>query len=309
MATSGNSNFTVTRDAIIQSALRTLGVLGAGATPLTEDYTNCSEALNIMIKAWVVKGFPLWCYQQVIMQQVEGLIVYPMGPNSGYIASVSSTGGTGYTAGTWTAVGGTTGTDASGTYTVTSGKPSVFTVLVAGTSYTSAPTSFTLSGAGTGATITGLVAGATISRPLRIISAFIRTSDNNDRTLIPLSRDEYDTLGSKNQVSATNSYYYDCQLDTGYLNVYSPSSDSTSYLYALAHRTFQDMDVGTDTFDFPQEWFLALKWGLSSELAEEYGIEAEKISRLEQKALYYLQEVSDFSVEEASIFFTMSARH
>jgi hypothetical protein len=309
MATSNSYDFTVTRDDIIKSALRTLGALGVGETPNAEDYANGSEALNIMIKSWVTKGFPLWCYQEIVIPQQPNIVRYPLGLSAGYLFSVSSTGGTGYTAGTWTAVGGTTGTNASGTYTVVGGVPDVFTIVNAGTAYTSAPTSYVLSGAGTGAVITGVISGVTTPKPLRIMNVFSRNSANLDRPLYALSRNEYDNLGNKFVTATPNSYYYDSQLDTGYLYIYNPASDNTETLYALAHRRFQDMDTGLDTFDFPQEWFLALKWGLAAELTEEVGVEAEKIQRIESKATMYLQEVVDFSVEEASVYFTISDRN
>ena len=73
MTTSGTSTFSVTRDEIIKSSLRTLGVIGVGETPITEDYTNCSEALNIMIKSWAKKGFPLWVYNSVQVTMLTDL--------------------------------------------------------------------------------------------------------------------------------------------------------------------------------------------------------------------------------------------
>src|SRR3972149_3608816 len=99
MTTSGTSTFSVTRDEIIKSSLRTLGVIGVGETPITEDYTNCSEALNIMIKSWAKKGFPLFVYDTVTIDMLDGLRVYPLGSTAGYIYSVTITnGGTGYPA-------------------------------------------------------------------------------------------------------------------------------------------------------------------------------------------------------------------
>ena len=170
MATSGTTTFTVNRDQIIDAVLRVLGVIGVGESPIQEDYTNCSQAMNIMIKSWAKRGFPLWTYDEIEVPMIEGINQYPLGPSAAYIASVTSTGGTGYTAGTWTAVGGTTGTVASGTYTVDAGVPAVFTVLVQGDSYTSQPTSFTLSGAGTGAVVTATIVGLTIPRPQLIVT-------------------------------------------------------------------------------------------------------------------------------------------
>jgi hypothetical protein len=306
MAVTGTSTFTVTRDDIINATLRTLRVLGVGESAITEDLTNCSQALNIMLKSWAKKGFPLWVYTNLQVPAITGLTVYPIGPTAGYIKSVSSTGGTGYTAGTWTAVGGTTGTVASGTYTVNgSGEPDVFTVLVAGNSYTTAPTSFTLSGAGTGATITGVVAGVTTIKPMRVFEGYLRSSDGLDVNLTLISRQEYDMLGNKTVEGMINQLYYDPQLVNGMLYVFNPQSVSDYTINILIQRQFYDMTSGTDNFDFPQEWFQAIKWGLAAELALEYGVSMDIISYCEQKAEAYIGQAFDFSVEEPSVYFTV----
>jgi hypothetical protein len=306
VSTSGTNTFTVTRDDAIGSVLRALGVTPAGVSPTTDDLTNCSQALNIMLKSWAKKGFPLWVNTNLTLPMISGLGVYPLGPTAGYIYSVSSTGGTGYTAGTWTAVGGTSGTPASGTYTVSGGAPAVFTILVAGNSYTSAPTSFTLSGAGTGATITGVVAGKTMSKPLRIDNALIRDSSNSDTMLSIISKQEYLALGNKTTLGTPNQVYYDPQLTTGYLSVYNVPSDSTKTLVLSVQRMFEDMTNGTDNFDFPQSWFQAIKWNLLAEVCTEYNIDKEMIPYYEQKAQTTLMEAFDESVEEAPVFFSYS---
>lgn len=304
MAVSGTNTFTVTRNDVISATLRLLGVIGVGETPLTEDYTNCSQALNIMIKAWAKKGLPLWVTEYLEIPMVEGAVPYPLGPTAAYVYSVTSTGGTGYTAGTWTATNGTTGTNASGTYTVSAGVPDEFTILVAGDSYTAAPTTFTLSGAGSGAVITSTIVGVTMPRPLRIMEAFIRNSQNSDTTLLTISRQEYNILGNKGTTGIPNQYYYDDQLVNGNLYVYNVPQDSTRTIHATIQRMFYDMTTGTDNFDFPQEWFQALKWGLAAELLAEYGVSLQMIPYYEQKAQEYIEACFDWSQEEASIYFT-----
>ena len=307
MATSGLTKFSITRNDVIKSVLRLLGVIGVGQSPINEDYTNCSEALNIMIKAWVTKGFPLWTYNQIQVPMIAGVTKYPLGPSAAYIFAVTSTGGSGYVNGTWTAVGGTLGVAASGTYITVGGVPTEFTVVVPGDSYTTQPTSYTLTGAGTGAVIKSTIVGLTIPKPLRVFTAFLRSSQNLDTDLTVLSRQEYDIQGNKFSKAVVNQLYYDPQLVNGVLNVFNSPNDSTYTAYILTQRQLEDMTAATDTFDFPQEWFLAIKWNLAAELSEEYGIEEAKIQRLEAKAMMYLAEVVDFSVEESSVFFTMTS--
>lgn len=306
MAVTGTNTFTVTRNELIASSLRTLGVIGLGETPTSEDYTNCSQALNIMIKSWAKKGWPLWTVQTLEIPMIDGVREYPIGPTAGYVYEVTSTGGTGYTAGTWTATNGTTGTAASGTYTVTDGAPDVFTITVPGTAYTTAPTTFTLSGAGSGATITATIVGLTTNKPVRAFSAFLRNSDNYDIILLPISKQEYDDLGYKFNESTPNQFYYDNQLANAKLFVYNvPDQTSEWTVFLDVQRMFYDMTSSTDDFDFPSEWFQPLKWGLCAEVAVEYGVSMELLPLYEEKALKYITDAFDFSVEEASVYFTV----
>ena len=302
-----NTNvFTVTRDDIISAALRVMGVIGVGEVPITEDFTNCSQALNIMIKSWAKKSIPLWVVEKVTLPLIGNIATYPLGPTAGYVLSVKATGGTGYTTGgTWTSTGGTIGTTAAGTYTVTAGVITAMVVTTPGDSYTVAPTSITVSGAGSGATFTSVIVGLTISKPLRFTDIYIGNGTSSNISLLPISREEYDGLGIKTTLGVPNQYYYDAQLTNGNLVFYNTPSDSTYTAYCASHRMFKDLTTSTDNFDFPQEWFQALKWGLCSELCAEYGVEENKIMYIEQKANAFIMESFDWSVEEASVYFEL----
>lgn len=304
MSVTGTSSFTVTRNDVINSTLRTLGVIGLGETATAEDFTNCSQALNIMIKGWAKKGWPLWTQETLAIPMVPGVRQYPIGPTAGYVYEVTSTGGNGdYTAGTWTATNGTTGTAASGTYTVVDGNPDTFTISVAGTAYTSAPTTFTLSGAGTGATITATIVGLTTNKPVRAFTGYIRNPNNYDISLMQIAKWEYNTLGNKFNESTPNQFYYDNQLANGQLYVFNVPSETGWTVYLDTQRMFYDMTSSTDNFDFPQEWFQALKWGLAAEVAAEYGVPIDLLPMYEAKARALIEEASNFSVEEASVYF------
>lgn len=233
MAVSAVNNFTVTRDDIIKAALRSLGVIGVGETPITEDYTNCSQALNIMIKSWSKKGLPLWVTQDISIPMVSGVYEYSLGPTA----------------------------------------------------------------AGSGAIV--------MSKPIRVIEAYIRDADNLDVPLTQISRSEYIRLGNKTTAGAPNLFYYDPQEANGKFIVYNVPDNSTDVIHAQIQRMFYDMNSSTDNFDFPQAWFQALKWGLAAEICVEYAVDMQMIPYFEQKAAQTLQEAFDESVEEASVFFTM----
>lgn len=78
MATSGTYTFTLTRDEIIASALRSLGAYGAADTIPPADITNCAQALNILCKTWMMKGLPLWCVEQLRVPMTIGQKTYDL---------------------------------------------------------------------------------------------------------------------------------------------------------------------------------------------------------------------------------------
>lgn len=306
MAVPTTNTFTVTRDDIISAALRVMGVIGVGESPIPEDFTNCSQALNIMIKSWAKKSIPLWVVEKVTVPLITNVSVYPLGPTAGYVLSVTATGGSGYTAGgTWTSTGGTTGITAAGTYTVNGGKIVAMVVTTLGDSYTTTPTTITVSGAGTGAAFTSVIVGVTMSKPLRFTDIYVGNNISSNISLISISREEYDDLGNKTTLGVPNQYYYDAQLTNGFLYFYNVPADNTYTAYCASHRMFKDVTVSGDNFDFPQEWFQALKWGLCAELCAEYGVEETKIMYIEQKANSFIAESFDWSVEETSVYFQL----
>lgn len=80
MSTSGTTNFTMTRDQLIEASLRALQVYGIGDTIPPEVITNVAQALNIWVKALCMKGLFLWCVQEVEIPMVAGQAQYQIGP-------------------------------------------------------------------------------------------------------------------------------------------------------------------------------------------------------------------------------------
>ena len=64
MATSGSTDFSVSRDDIIKRALRLLGVLAQGEEPTADQTTEAALALNGLVKAWAADGMPLWAIKE-----------------------------------------------------------------------------------------------------------------------------------------------------------------------------------------------------------------------------------------------------
>lgn len=310
------TSFSVDRDTIIKAALRAIGVLGLTQTPEVEMYSFASEALNLMLKYWQSKGATLWKTQEIVVPLVAGVSKYPIGPTAGYISSIQITsGGSGYGASPTASIAapgsfsGYTGTTATVTLTATGGVITGVTVTNAGAGYQSVP-AVTLS-AGVGGVLTPVVVGKTIERPLRILDQgnYIRIiSSNNDTPIAMISKTDYNIYGYKASTGIPNSIYYDPQMGNGQLYVYPTPADSTRELHLFAQMPIVDMLLAGDVPDFPQEWFLALKFGLARELLVEYGADQATEARIERRYMEVVPELLEFSVEEASAYFTYDNR-
>jgi hypothetical protein len=81
-----SSTFSVTRDQIINGALRVLGVIGQTNSPTTSDLTNGSEALNMLIKQVMVEGLDLWTYTTLAIPLFANQTTYTIGPSGNVTA-------------------------------------------------------------------------------------------------------------------------------------------------------------------------------------------------------------------------------
>ena len=162
-------------------------------------------------------------------------------------------------------------------------------------------------------------ADVTNVRPLKLMESgcYIRntlTTPYVDTPLIVLSRTDYANFGSKSSQGTPNSIYYQPGIDvaggttspaTGYgtLYLYTTPVDANHQIVGNFQRPIYQMTAGTDEFDFPQEWFLALRFGLAEVLADEYEVPEARLVRVAQQAERYHQKVQDWSVEEAPFRF------
>jgi hypothetical protein len=81
MATSGTTSWTLNRDQVIKGALRKLGVLPSGGSPTSAQLSDCSEALNAIIKACHADGMPLWKITSHTFTVTDGTASYTIGPS------------------------------------------------------------------------------------------------------------------------------------------------------------------------------------------------------------------------------------
>lgn len=76
------TTYSVTAGDIINSSLRTLGVLGATDSATTTDITNCLQALNIIVKDWGKDAQYLWKQKEILLPMVTSIASYQIGPTA-----------------------------------------------------------------------------------------------------------------------------------------------------------------------------------------------------------------------------------
>lgn len=74
------TSFSLNRDQIITYALRKLGSLELGVIPDANTIDAAQQALNLMIKSWIVKGIKLWTQTELVLPLVAGQTTYTIGP-------------------------------------------------------------------------------------------------------------------------------------------------------------------------------------------------------------------------------------
>jgi len=71
--------------------------------------------------------------------------------------------------------------------------------------------------------------------------------------------------------------------------------------YGNSIKTIEDVDSGTDSMDFPQEWTLPLIYGLATELCVAFG-KFEELKTIKPLADQYKQIVREFDNDEEPFY-------
>jgi len=243
MAVTGTSTFTVTRNQIIEAALRGLAVLEEGAQPTATALENGSFALNLIMKKWQTHGIKLWTITELTIPLTANQTTYNIGPAG------------------------------------------------------SAPT-----------------VDLVTDKPLRLIQSFLRNTSVSPQVDIPMtiiSQQEYNILGSKFSTGTTNSVFYMPYTTYGTVSVFLTPDTNTATNYDLhltVQRPIYDIKNANDNFDFPSEWFLALKWALMAEMASDYDKTLQDKTYYDGKALQFQKDLEDWDIEHSSTFFQPDVR-
>jgi hypothetical protein len=284
MTTSGSYSFTVNRDQIIRDAMLNIGKLDEVETPSAQDITDCNLKLNMLIKQWMgrtdftpgLKVFKRkWGY--LFLNNLTGQ--YTVGPSAtgwtnSFVHPVTTT--TEITGAGSITVASATGIATNYYIGIELDSGALFWTTVTGVVGLVVSLTATLpSQSSTGSQVYCYQAIA--QQPLSIETAVLRDEFNQDTPLnIMRTVQDYANLPSKvdtQNISDPTAIYYEFQLTNSILYTDCGAAlDVKKYIVISYMEPVQDMVNPADNFDYSQEWFLALSWGLSKQIAPMYAM-------------------------------------
>jgi len=307
MATSGSVDFSVSRDQLIESALKHIGALGDGESPSATQLSEAAVVLNMLVKAKMADGMPLWALKTGYILPQTGSNSIDLGPSGDHAtlsytqtttstasasaaSTISVTSATGFADGYYI---GIELSDSTMQWTTINGAPSGTTI--------------TLTTVLTGAVSSGAIVyvyQTKLQRPLRVVDAFLYNIDSDTQIQLNISTHvDFFSSYDNTTTGVPNSLYYNPQLVDGVAYV-QPQFLTGDYLISFRfHRPFEDFDAAGDTPDFPQEFYLPLMVSLASLLAPKNGVPLDERKLLIQEATALWEDALENGTEEGSISF------
>jgi hypothetical protein len=150
-------------------------------------------------------------------------------------------------------------------------------------------------------------------KPLKILQAFNRDITSSvDIPMRVITRQEYNMLGNKSTTGNPIQVWFNPDRDATTVTMFpTPDANAATQrtIYVVCQRPYQDFDSATDTPDFPQEWYEAVKYGLAMRLAGDYNIDIETRKMLQAEATAVKQQALNFGLEDGSLYFQRDTRN
>jgi hypothetical protein len=298
MATSGTYSFSVTRDDIIRQALLNIKRLDPDESPTPAETNDCARMLNMMVKQWMGKtdfapGLKVWTRRRGHRLLSVSTGAYAVGPGvQGWANDMqaTSTALSAVAAATALTLESTTGISSGYTLAVQL-TTNVIQYLTASSvvgsvvNFTSTPLAANVD---SGAAV--FFYATTAQNPRAIETAVLRDFDNQDTVLNVMTVQSYDALPNKADAlnaGDPNSIYFEEGLSTStvYTDV-GAAIDITKRIIIPYQEPVQDFNNPLDEPYYPQEWYLALCWGLTEQISPMFSaVWNEKMEQLKNTSL------------------------
>jgi hypothetical protein len=339
MALSNTFSFTVARDDVIRIAMMNVGALGEGEIMTAQETLDCGLKLNMMVKQWqgtqdFAPGLKMWTRQRgaLFLSIKKNKYVLGGSNSDAWAGGVSTSTGTHQTSVTNALTAGGTNILSFDPSQNIQSKVTVNDTLVM--TLSTGDSFICLAGPVTATTVTmaalvpataNVTAGTTVwnytvtaQRPLqldfRTSIASLRDVNNNDTPLNFMTLQEYETLPNKSMptfLSDPTAVYYESQIGSG---LYAPvitgggvlyldcfPQDVTKHLHIVYLRSVMDLNSPSDNPEYPQQWYRALCWGLSKEIASMF--DAEWTHDMEENYQVSLSMAREQDSETSALYF------
>ena len=292
MATSGSTDYNVTRNEICEAALRMCGKLDPNTTAKSADIDTCSEYANELLSSLAAPA--LLGVQEFMIKRgylfLGAQREYDLGPSGDHATASFTTVDTQAAANTGAlkVVLPTGLTTAAGMFIGINNSAS-------GIQWTSLSASASTSGTvQLAASLTSTVSVSArvflytdkISRPLKLMdrSVILKTLEGTDDEICHMEKKRYNRIYDKSDTGEPTRHHYERLLTNGRLYFNYTPTDFRDYVSFDMVRPLDDFDSMNDNPDFPPELILPFKRMLAAEIGVEYGVSEKRQRLLDTKA-------------------------
>jgi hypothetical protein len=302
MTSSGTYSYTITQQQIVRMAMLCIGKLDEVETPSPSEYNDAVMFLNLMIKQWQGKadfapGLKTFTrrHGHLFLNGTGGR--YVLGPaavgwTQNYVpAQLRAAVAVG---GTVAAVTNSAGMVIGDFFGFQNNLGNLYWTTISGISGNNITIPAVAAGNAASANAYVFDYTTVATQPVIIESVFLRDITNTDTPLSILQQPEYDFLPSKANPqfsAAPTAVYHEFLLTNSYLYTDCAAANDTSKHICITYlEAVQDIINPNDTTVYPQEWFLALVWGLAEQIAPMFNVGwTAKMEQLAGKALAIAQ--------------------
>lgn len=159
--------------------------------------------------------------------------------------------------------------------------------------------------------VLGLTGDVVMDKPSRILQGYVLDAVSNTRRPIrELSWNEWMTLSQTTGNDSTiTSYFVDKQVTSLRVHFWNaPNASEAANTVVLLTQVQAPNQINLEeSMTFPQEWRIALRWGLADDIAT--GQPQAIMDRCQQRSNTYREALEDWDVEDTSTRFTVDSQH
>lgn len=251
---------------IIRDGLFEVGLLEEGQDPNGEQIARGMRRINRMVNLWQTQGLKLWLELDLPVALTAGVFLYPLTQQLN-----------GYTA-----------------------------------KYTRVKEGYFLYGSPSGEDIqtdSGIGITTDSGEQIQTSTSTSAMSTNTLYPLIPMGRSEWDNVGTRSSPGTVTQYYVDKQPAVLNVNLWqtpSPEFATLGQVHLIVQQQQTNVVQLNDQMVFPEEWFLALMWGLADQSST--GQPRDIVQIAKANAALYFQLLNDWDIEDAPTQFQPDPR-